>query len=274
MKSFRVFLVAAVGVLCFGARTTLARKLVDCRATDFVFGIPRWVSALVYMSQRYTQVLFLFVACISRDTTTTPVPLGFGFHPKNRCGGGISKDNEEVSNPGATKDDNGNDDYERAEQAIFDVEQQAAHLLYEAEQAIEHAVQDEVNTFFPVTTTTRNTDDDGDEKRDVKQEENRHQNDRKVMHDKKSKDVKMATTNSNDDDDKNNNNSVFAHDLYEQIGKPVFEGKKIGAEMLFKAEKAFEHAVEDEVHTLFPDATATAHEDNKKEGWNCNANEY
>ena len=48
-----------------------------------------------------------------------------------------------------------------------------------------------------------------------------------------------------------------ASSLYEQMGKPLFEGKKMGAEMLVKAEQAFEHVLEDEVHNLFPHDDAT-----------------
>ena len=48
-------------------------------------------------------------------------------------------------------------------------------------------------------------------------------------------------------------NTFLPEHLYEQTGKQFFDSAKLGAEILVKAEQAFEHAIEDEVHTFFPD---------------------
>ena len=138
----------------------------------------------------------------------------------------VSRENEN-SQPTDNDDD---DDYERAEKSIFDAEQKAAHLIYEAEQVVEHAVQDEVNTLFP------------EMKR--KHKEGSREND------SKEKSTKSQSTTSAQEHESDS----FTEHLYEQTGKPFFEGKKMGAEILVKAEKAFEHAVEDEVRAFFPDS--------------------
>ena len=49
-------------------------------------------------------------------------------------------------------------------------------------------------------------------------------------------------------DDKNTVDSV-----YEETGKPIFVGRKLGAALVVKVEQVLVHLLEDEVHTLFPD---------------------
>lgn len=168
------------------------------------------------------------------------------FHPQHthRCGATSGNTNNHeltIDKEKAPRDWDSSDDYEWAEKSIFDAEQKVAHLLYEAEQAVEHAVQDEVNTLFPPPSHDHVNDHHQTTAETKKKQADTERN------------VKVDTQESG------SNN----HDLYEQTGKPVFESKKIGAEMLIKAEQAFEHAVEEEVHTFFPDSFTSSSKQDK-----------
>lgn len=114
------------------------------------------------------------------------------------------------------------DDYDVAERAIFNAEIKAASLLYEAEKIV-------FNTLF-----------DGLEE--------------KPLHDSGKETTQHKGHKIRGGKDGAINIAAAApENWYGQTGKPFFEAEIKAADMLYKAEQAIEHAVEEEVKTFFPD---------------------